>query len=931
MQQAVALYRGDFLDDFHIADAPVFTDWVLLERERLRQSLLDALAQLADHAYATQAYDDGIHHARRALTLDPWLERAHQQLMRLLAAHGQRSKALAQFETCRRILAEEFGVEPAAETVALYEAIRDDRMTPPQAGMAAKQPAAKDAAVAVPPAPLHNIPAATTPFIGREEELVQLQTLLADPTCRLLTIVGPGGMGKTRLGLETAVAQLPHFPDGVYLVSLAAAQAVATEINPLVSAVAAVLAFSFSGSAPPAQQLLNFLRPKHMLLLLDNVEHLVPHTGWLVTLLEQAPYLKLLVTSRESLNLYEEWVFDLRGLPYPAEAGVADAIAYSAVQLFAQRARRVNLRFALQAELEAVVTICRLLQGMPLAIELAAAWARTLPCDEVAAEIRRNLDFLAAHWRNLPERHRSLRAVFTHSWQLLADEERQALARLAVFAGGFTAVAAAAIAGADRRVLSRLVDKSLVQRGVDGRYRLHELMRQFAQEQQHDDAVQQHHARFYAQWLRQQEQGLDFGEMEVIHRVGQEFDNLMAAWQWAVAQQQTDVLAMALRGMCSYWEIRGRFREGEQVLQQALVDLTAVSDYLRACLQAHQGRFNYIMGTNLRAKELLQESLSLLAAGAYPAERAMMLTNLALARNSLGESAAAEIHARDSLALFTDLGDLDGQAAANNNIGFVLTSLGHYDDARPYLRTSIAQYTQLGNQRGRVKPLNLLGSVCNARGDYEQARQFYVEGLAIGQALQDRWVQASFLVNLCVLAKKQAQYEEAWQSGQQSLAIFRELGEQRGTAVALKNLGDIACARQQWEQAQALYEESLAIRRAIGDRFGEALDQHALAAWALAQQKYTQAWRYLRPAYKLAAAIQAPALQVYMLPTAAALWLAEGDVLRATAVARLAFEHPMAEAVVREQAQHVLAQLDDPPPAAPSLTLADLDDDLIQA
>ena len=329
-----------------------------------------------------------------------------------------------------------------------------------------------------------NLPVLPTPLIGRQHEVDELSQLIRDPQCRLLTLVGPGGIGKTRLAIETA-SHLQHvFTDGVYFIPLAPVNTARL----IVPVIADAIGFTFQGANPsdPKTQLFGYLREKQILLLADNLEHLLIEPGieLLAELLANASQVKLLATSRESLGLQGEWIFEVQGLPIPESRASEENRQNTSVELFLQRARRAHVGFnATAEEYPAIIRICQLVNGMPLGIELAAAWVRTLSCDEIAKEIERGMDFLSVTTRDLPARHRSMRAVFDHSWKLLSEEEQAILLQLSVFRGGFQREAAEQVAGAKLSTLSTLVTKSLVQRSGDNRYDLHELIRQFAAEQ----------------------------------------------------------------------------------------------------------------------------------------------------------------------------------------------------------------------------------------------------------------------------------------------------------------------------------------------------------------------------------------------------------------------------------------------------------------
>lgn len=466
LAMAADLYRGDFMAGMYLDDCPEFEQWLRLEQENWRQRATQVLRDLITHYTQHNETDQALPFISRLLEIDPGDEEAHRQKMVLLAQSGQRSAALAQFETCRRTLAEELAVKPARETVQLYEQIRSGELKPETHISTANG----NLSSAVPPPAqsfyYNNLPAQTTSFIGREEELALIAQYLGNPSCRFLTIIGLGGIGKTRLALQSAAA--PHqLRQGVCFVGLASI----SSPEFLISTIASALKFPLYGRGDPKTQLINYLSDKEMLLVLDNFEHLITGAGLLVEILQRAPHLKILVTSRERLSLQEEWILDLQGLTFPEGEDIVLLENYSAVQLFLQRAQQVQADFWLRyLDKPAVVRICRLVEGMPLGIELAAAWIRTFSCREIAEEIEKNYDFLITSLQNIPKRHHSLQAVFEHSWGLLSEEERNVFSRLSVFWGGFSRKSAEQVVGASAFLLSALVDKSLLRRTDTDRY-----------------------------------------------------------------------------------------------------------------------------------------------------------------------------------------------------------------------------------------------------------------------------------------------------------------------------------------------------------------------------------------------------------------------------------------------------------------------------
>jgi len=553
LQEAVELYRGDFLDGLHVRDAPEFEVWVLGQRAHLRELALQALRRLAIH-YAGQGeagWPAAIEYTTRLLTLEPWQEEAHRELMRLLALSGQRSAALVQYEHCRQILADELDVEPAAETTALYDRIREGTLTPEAVGepFGGASPLLTRSLSGRAP-PRHNLPAQITPFVGRETELAELAGLLADPAIRLVTIYGAGGMGKTRLAIEAAFAQLTQFEQGVFFVPLASLD----HTTQLLGTIAETLGFSFPESRDQQQQLLDFLQPQSLLLVLDNFEHLLPDTTLVTNMLQAAPGLQILVTSRARLHLQGEQLFPIGGIDVPQKAMSPEkTIQTGAVKLFVQSARRVQRDFTLTEEnLPAVVRICRLVEGMPLAILLAVAWTETIPPARIEREITRSLDFLEMQYQDVPERHWSIGAVFDQSWKLMTEQEQQVFQALSVFRGGFTHEAAQEVTRTSLQTLRSFANKSLVNRTAPDRYQIHELLRQYAAGKLHQTptaygAARDAHGTYYCSFLQRWAGDLKTARrLTALETIRAESDNARAAWNWAIAQRRWDWLGQAM-------------------------------------------------------------------------------------------------------------------------------------------------------------------------------------------------------------------------------------------------------------------------------------------------------------------------------------------------------------------------------------------------
>lgn len=397
----------------------------------------------------------------------------------------------------------------------------------------------------------------STPFVGRDIELAEIEHMLVDPSCRLITLVGPGGIGKTRLACEMLKKQNPIFPDGAYFVPL---QPLLTA-DRIPSTIAEVLAFQVSPHSDLFDQLCKYLYNRSLLLVMDNFEHLLDGSEIISNILASISTVKILVTSRERLNLIEEWVYEVHGLDFPASETFTEIEHYSAIQLFVQNARRVHNSFRLTpAQKPAVSRICRLVDGMPLGIELSAVWVRSLPCQVIAEEIQRSLDILETPARNVSPRHRNMRAVFEPTWNRLTEQERDVFKKLSVFRGGFTHTAAEYVAHATPRLLSGLVDKSLLRLDAKGRFSIHELLRQYGEEQLNpspqtrDETLNLHRAYFMGFLAECEKEIVFFGrQKEAIEKMNNDLENVRFAWRRAIEQACFEEVSQAAEGLWGFY------------------------------------------------------------------------------------------------------------------------------------------------------------------------------------------------------------------------------------------------------------------------------------------------------------------------------------------------------------------------------------------
>jgi predicted ATPase/class 3 adenylate cyclase/tetratricopeptide (TPR) repeat protein len=730
----------------------------------------------------------------------------------------------------------------------------------------------------------HNLPAQPTPFIDREAELAELARLLADPDVRLLTIFGAGGMGKTRLALEAGAAQLDRFEHGVYIVSLAPLRSV----DVIVSTVAEALGFAFY-TAPgngremePRQQLLDYLRRKRMLLIMDNFEHLLDGVGLVSDILRTAPGVKVLTTSRVRLNVGGEQRFHLAGMAFPDMEPPEDAAEYSAVKLFLQSARRARPGFDLEADdLKYIARICRLVGGMPLGIRLAAAWVAMLTPEEIAAEIGQGLDLLATDLSDVPERQRSVRAVLDHTWNLLTGREREVYMGLSVFRGGFTREAIQEVTRASLRELMALVDKSLLHRAPTGRYEVHEMLQGYAEEKLDQEpaageAARDHHCAYYTAALQGWEADLKGPRQRAaLAEMDAEIKNARAAWEWAAEQKQVERLDRATEGLCLYYWRRSRFLEGEAACRIAEGTLAASlsldgagspdrrpmgagnraprpqAEGLRvwAKVLAWQGFFNFWLGRRELDGQLLQQSLDLLEAPALAAqdtrgEKAFVLFWTGRIRHQYDYEGARWLF-EQSLASYRAQGDRWWTAYVLRNLGTSAHQSGSYGEAKKRYKESIALGQSLGDQMGIADSLFESGVTSRAQGQLEEAEGLYRESFAICQEMDDRTGIADGLGYLGEVHVQRGNFAEGCSSLEESLAICDDLGLPRGLAKAYVTLGEAQAHLGQYEQARAFAQTGLTLYREIDIPWGIGYAHFVLGMGAVAGEAYVEAHQLL--------------------------------------------------------------------------------------
>jgi predicted ATPase/DNA-binding SARP family transcriptional activator len=935
LAEAGELYRDGFMIGFTLPDSPAFDEWQFFQSEGLREDLAGALERLVRGHSDLGEYEPAIPYARRWVALDPLHEPAHRCLMRLYAWSGQHAAALRQYGECERLLQEELGVPPDEETTQLFQAIKEKGELPPPVDRAG-------APIPSPPATRkHNLPVQLTPFLGRQALLAQIERLLRDPTCRLLSLVGPGGSGKTRLALEAAAGQIDRYAHGVYFVSLAPLDSG----EAIVPTVAKALGFSFyteAGSGTPDRpqdQLLRYLRQKQMLILMDNFEHLLDGVGVVTQVLQTAPRVQVLATSRARLNVEYEHVLPIPGMAFPKPtastlSASTDVGRYGAARLFLQSARRVQASFELTPSNQAdVARICRLVAGMPLGILLAAAWVGMLTPAEIATELSgqrsgemgHSLDFLETDLREVPARQRSMRAVFDHSWRLLSERERGVMQALSVFRGGFTREAAIQVAGATLHDLRTLAGKSLLQPGSGGRYEIHELLRQYAAERLGEvpgarETAKDRHCAHYAQLLHTKEADLiGRRQREALAEIEGEIENVRAAWNWAVDQGRIEDIDRSLESLAEFYQIRGRFQEGEEAFSRAAQRLAEVQEEVASRPEAevgreskivlgrvlmHQGRFCDPVGQAEKGVELLQKSVAILRDLGARREMAYALCYL-----------WDEPSCQEALTIFQEIGDRRGIALSLRELAGVARGQGDYGAARQLFRESLAMFRELGNQKEVATSLHALGYVAFILGEYEVAKELYQESLVLYREIGDQRGVANSLEYLGFNASYGfKEYGEARQLLQGSLAVYEEIGDLYGMAVALQSWGALADLLGEYAEAIQLAQKSLALAKEWRDATHVLMCLRVLGRAACGLGDLEEARRYFRQAldHVLEMALTEWAIPWVLatLDGIAMLLVGEGEKERALEILTLAVHHPASMEVLRDIAASLVAELE---------------------
>jgi predicted ATPase/DNA-binding CsgD family transcriptional regulator len=754
---------------------------------------------------------------------------------------------------------------------------------------------------------LHNLPSQPTPFIGREPEIAEIVGLLNDANCRLLTLLGLGGIGKTRLAIEVARRFIENdgtakllFPDGVFFIPLASL----VSPNSIVPTIANILDFHFYKDTPIREQLLDYLRARRLLLVIDNFEHLLDGSDLLTEILESASGVQILVTSREALNIQFEWRREVFGLDVPNGEQIHNSEAYSAVQLFIQRTQQMRKDLDLHTEQEAITKICRLVAGVPLALELAATWIKTLNCGAIANEIQVNVDFLATRMQDLPERHRSIRAIFNHSWGLLTNDEQTVLRTLSVFRGGFTRAAAEQIAGASLTILANLIDKSFIRLDPSQRYYVHELVRQYAQEQlavaNTIDTTANQHMLYYADFLK--ERAVDIKgrrQLEGLNDVEADFENIRSAWNRAVVQGNADTLDRMIEGLTLFCELRAHYQQGEILFQEAYDRLISHTDSVPSLIlnRLHARRLHMNI-LQLKALHTMQDELEALL---DTAQQDTNIEELAFCQRVLGDVYHYFDNKYQALQYFTSahdnyktLGDSYYLGRTLRGIAFCYLGMGtEYQDKFKAINQQYLNVTrEIGDKSGMAHAIYYEGyHHIFVTGNYTEAMYHMREGGALWEEMGDSksvGITKSSLGHVFVFL---GQFEQAKLLAEEGIKISDKFNHLTVKQISLFVLGTVACIEENYLIGRQHYANI---------QLDSSEDPNLLAEWGFALvacglADYQQAQQHIHQVMEFWLTLGGTQTTVWLLvslPIATLILANQGEPIWAIELLGLAFNHP---------------------------------------
>lgn len=814
LMDAVALFKGPFLERFSLFDRLLFDEWASLVRERTTKKALEAQYLLCEYYERRGDYAQAGHLASQISAMAPWNNHACANSMRLYAVQKQWTNAKNQYGQLEKYLQNNLGILPNDSVTELFLEIQ--ALSNRNQALSPAVPLIED-----------QVPQLSSSFVGRQGELKDVCHKLANPNNRLISLVGRGGTGKTRLAVEICQRMRGLYAHGVFFIPLRDV----SSVDGLDRLMGESLNCTFVGTSPHRRQLLDFLRERQCLLVFDGCEYHLHHNHFgdlIQNIISIAPGVKVLATSRVRLNLPDEHVFPLVGLNYQPEAVAQNEEALTfceAVALFAERARQVDPDFSVVEDtMPLIQELCRKVEGHPLSIELMASSTTTLAIPDLLEGLSASQNAINSTQSELPEEGRSLVIIIEQSWQLLYEVQRSTLSRLVSFQGGFTEGAALHIAQTTPEILSSLVDKTFIHEISPKRYILHEIIHEFVTQKANQrnllEATRETHAQYFVAMLEKiARNNNNHVEIESLERIDTDLENILAAWGYYLEKKQVERLGNCIDILYQFYNIRSLFEEGIHLFENTIHSVSYLSpfDPLIGVMVNRLGSLALRMRQNEMTLKMFTRSLAIFEKDGDSVELGLAYIGLGNYYLRVKDMNQALSFAQKALVCFKNLGNRYHEGTVLYLLGMIYQRFGDYPKAKIMFSESLTISREFGDQRGMISRLNqLAGHDCNA-GDFDSAEARYLESLELSRVFKDRFQQAIILNNLASVYHPRQDYENEESVLLESLSICRQISDLDGEAIALNNLGELAIVRGGYQQALDYSRAALDIALRLGE------------------------------------------------------------------------------------------------------------------
>jgi DNA-binding SARP family transcriptional activator/Tfp pilus assembly protein PilF len=814
MKRLVDSYHGEILGQLDLGDGGLFEDWLIVKRERLNQLAIEGSSLLLDYYERRCEWGEAKKTAELLVSLAPWDENAHSRLIEVLLQLSQGNAALAHYQAALRYFTSVLEVEPDFQLRKANASIQEF-FTNGKTERSRKPESLQIASYA-------------TPFIGRAQELETLEDWVSDPSCRIITITGPGGSGKTRLAAMLVELQRTQFVDGVYFVSIAGCLSIGELASRIISSVSNM----GERSANPLDELLDWAHKRRGLLILDNVDTCSDCATLAAKITEVADQMVIVFTSYARLDLMGERVFALKGL------STREGVESEAVSLFISHLQhesqleRMGTKFT-----ENVVRICELVDGLPLAIDLAAGQVKTISSEELLHDLAQNMDILRSNAVNLPERHRSITASFENSWKHLSGSLQRTLSMLTVFQSAFTLEAAEQVCGVGSQDIRNLTSQSLLTRDIEENYRFHRVIKQYAREKinrEEDQIIKLdlHHANYFCeQLLRNHANSTGSGFLSFIKTTEAVISDIEKGIRYLVDSHDWVKVQKLIHPLFCYFDGKGLLREGSSLLGE-LAELCSKDPngmLCQAMFSSRAARLLLSIQQFAKASELLDLSLTVYQAKKNQEEEAFCYNVLAIQALLRKNASSSEELAQKAFQIARKAGNKYEETHSLYNTGYAAINIGDITKAEEALTNCRILCEELGDWRRLSKVHNLLADTACSRGNFEQALGYYDEALKMVVAIGNRFSESLVLNNIGTAYISLGQHSKAEEYYEKSRILCGEIGDREGEAIALSNLGELYAESRDFKKGIEYNQRALEISREIESDWGEVAARVMLA------------------------------------------------------------------------------------------------------